>query len=655
MFCKKCGEKINDEMGFCPKCGTVLEGSLKNGKKKKISGIILIIIMVIILAGVVIKLFGNTNNSNYAFYIKDGELHVSNSATKASQKLTKDLLTIDETDSDYEYYKTYVESNCGYLMYHAQDIIIYPDRFAECGEKGLGYSLCYAKWNGKKDVPITNKIATSVIGQYLVNSDGSKVYFKDTNDTLYVSDLTESVKIADNVEEFFLHKKSDNLEYTIKIEETYDLYMYDEKGKSKKVLDKFDYMKYQGEELNCYLKEDTLYSFNGIELKNIVSIDENTDIYVEDVDKNGNIYYSITNKEMRVTLIDTIEDDCVEVDANITQPDSQDEKYWKSWRTYGFGGTFVTEYTDEFLELQRIYKDKVKRDELREELKDEELVMRTLCYFDGEKSVKITENLNEFQLLDEKVFVYSQYEMDGKKKVLFSEMYEAIKEEEDNLWKAREYIEKNLSKRKYVVIDQKVNELITEASIYEIVLNPKGTAIYYVDNYDENYFVDLYEAKIKGSNLQEAKLVNNDIRKYLFSDDGEVLYYRDTVVHSENSIYGDLYIGEDKIDSDVYWLWDSYTENAGVYTLDETVFYLQYDSSYDSFALKQYSGKEPNIICENVKFSKGVLPLSRDNIYYIEWDKEAQSGELILLDGKDSVEIDSGVTAVFEPKNQNLE
>lgn len=603
----------------------------------------------------------NVQDIECVFYIKNNQLYVSNQEGNQTQKLTKELYLqslIDRWDGNTSILEEYCIKYTNYFSENNR--VIYPDRIEEidfANDEHL-YSLYYGDWVGTDDrIFEVNKIATVVKGDYIATQNGEKVFFVDDEDCLYVNDLSESIKIAENVKWFFWNEESGVLEYVVRSNDVWDLYTYNEEGETEEILKDFERVAYFGDEIRCYQKGYEIYSLvDGIELERIVSNPDGEFFSIQSADSEGNVYYLLSDKKIKIS--DLILDDCAEKDASIVEPDAKDRKYWKSWTTWDSWLTeepitYVTEYTDEYYSLLKAYQEKVRRDELREEIEGVDITgIYSLYYYNGTENLKIMENVSvRTEFFNEDILLFSTYDVDSSEKILFSEVCDNIKE--DNHYQVGDYIREQLALKMdyYIVADGHVSTVVENTYIDRVQMSQEGNVIYYIDNIDTSLCGDLYKAEVKESIVGEPKKINSNVYAYDATVPNEIVYYRDPVILYENTaiISGDLYVGTECVGSDVYGIVDNYYGVDINYTYDGTLFYLKYNEESNSVVIEQFDGNELKAISENMsRASYGMIPLGNNELYYIEWEKEKQNGTLMFLKDENSVVIDTGVRLVFD-------
>ena len=682
MFCENCGTKIEDNGLFCPNCGKrqdkinkvelERETSSKSKKKKISKKIIPILILVILSVVVVAALFIfprikgilKKETDTVICYIKDDELYANSSSDLLSQKLTKKMLLNDSDIRTNIISYWFIYPNIQFCPESYR--IYFPDRIEGDGENIYEFindsrlSLYYVDLKQVKGEGFTaERVDSKVKNGYQISRDGTRIYYKDVDDgCLYVNDLVSKTKIAENVGDYYVDQNNDfviyyttNSEYSAS-----SLYVYEQAGNSREIASDIrtvycadDYS------LICYQQENTIFAlYDGTTIKEVFTI-ENEDTYIDDVlyDEgqdvfyfSTNVYYS-SNKYPKAT--DYINDDLLEQDVAIVAPDSTDKKYWKSWTVQKRGDKIINEYAtelnEEYYEQLTLYKEKLKRDKIREEAKGGELYVsnQTLYYFDGTQSKKICSDAAGNAYVDGGILFFDRLRIEETEKVNFSEICSSV--EDVNITAVCNYVKGKMDENTVycAAINGNLVEMAKGSDISAVRIDADNNAIYYISGTEDELSGDLYKVEINGNKLSEPTPIYSMVKSYAIIN-GDVIYYRDPIlVDVENSkVECDLYINETKIDSGVIGsALGNYLDVS--YLPDGTIFY---QSNYATNTLKQFDGEEIRIIASDVM---SYVPVAKDKVYFIDdYDINTYTGELKYLDDEMVVKIATDVSSIFD-------
>lgn len=249
-YCHNCGSANAESDAFCYACGIAFDGkkASKNKEKKsaKIPGFILPVAAILILVCAAVFLFGGNSKKNALIYLKDNEIMQN---IKGENYIIGD--SAHESTENY-YWNSAIEyatklSSDGKLIFYPQDY-----------EDGM-YDLYYKNVNDTKS---EGKKIDSEVYEYVILDNNKVVYTKDeSEDKLYISDLTDKEKIASEVEFFRVSEDQKKVFWA-----SYDddkMYVCDLSLKEDKVkLDsEVSSIVYVSEDLNdiVYIKDESLY------------------------------------------------------------------------------------------------------------------------------------------------------------------------------------------------------------------------------------------------------------------------------------------------------------------------------------------------------------------------------------------------------------
>lgn len=631
--CKNCGNQLLAEVRFCAVCGTKVEQEAgkqekENGLKKGLliggmAAAAVVVIFLLLLAGT------KQRTLAYALYLKDNEVHYAALAKLEPQEITAHLYEGEVG----EWHGLYL----GLMITMSADgkTIFYPDKI-KTGQ--IGSDLYYQRIDRKNAKP--EKIDKEIL-QYAVNEKAKLItYLKGEERTLYQHNLKEKEKIDTEVSDFFVNNKGDRIIYQTIQGKVY----WKAKGKEKERIDSDVTQVIRiSEEFDTiyYKKKDTLYKkqIDGDRQK----IDSGINMVLQSYDT-GEFYY-IKGEEEELSYTDYIEDDMKEADEQLGWPD---EPYYPYWWDYENEEEYMAarekydmEY-EAYEEACDAYYDKVKRDNLREQIAHESIKRGkyTLYYYDGEDAVKLTETLaydGSGYLQDSKVawqkpvVVYESYQQENFEPIKLSEI--------DSIYDLDRLLEEGLKTTgQYIAQGGEVADI--ELNDTEITaLDETGELIYLVKpGEDQADCGELYQMKIEDGALQEPELYDSDVSLsygLYFAAKDQFLYFKKM---EENG--GELYINQNKIDQAVEGNRIAYDES-----MERLVYYIEWDSSLEQGTLMSYEEGEAVKVADKVHDFKSA---SDGSILYLqEYDTEQKEGELYLYrDGK-SAKVDDDVTGII--------
>ena len=665
---------------------------VKAKKKLPLLPIILGAVGVVVVAAIVILLltgtisFGKKKGPSYALYVKDGEMFY-NSLKKNSKswQVTDKLFDSDEFENEdiANYggrlaYSSYLSDNGKYIFY--------IDKLDENGA-----TLYYREVGNDKAEPV--KIDSDIEAGFYINEAANLVtYMKDSDDsnTLYQYNVKKDSKekIASDVYDCRVSEDGK----TILFENDEGNIYLKVAGKDKeKLASEIDSMEYVSKDMKTfyYTKEDSLYKqVIGKDKEKIASdINEVLKIY-----ESGEIYYT-AGESKEVPLMDYVTDDLKNSDAAMVEPVSPSypnypsrpsSPYWWQYDTdeeynaaYAQYETDLAAYNAECDRLDKEYQQaqeayyaaqdayyaKLSRDNMRESLNEMKVTESnySLYYFDGKKETLVSDAI--YYYASEYSSPYATYNTAKDAAVIW---FESVEEGEKKTIKMSEitdtyYVQSmvreamNGSVGYQVAVKATASVLEEEENISNIRISPDGSAIFYIDNVEEekDYGV-LYRVAINKDKLGKAEVYDDDVYNGSISimKDGKIVYFKEvTYVEGEGDYYGfskgEMYIDKAKVDSDVKLGSYTYDEDAGL------VYYTDYDNEKDSGTLKIYkNGKNAKAtkIADDVYYDYGsgftILPDGRI-LYLTEYSLKNYKGELNEWNNGKTRKIDDDVVTLI--------
>ena len=211
----------------------------------------------------------------------------------------------------------------------------------------------------------------------------------------------------------------------------------------------------------------------------------------------------------------------------------------------------------------------------------------------------------------------------------------------------------NSDVEKRIAVKADATILDAEKAITNIRLDPAGTAVYYIDEVeDEKDFGVLYRMSISNGSLGKAEVYDDDVYNGYISilKNGKVVYYKEATYvepeDQENNYYGfhkgDLYVDKTCVDSDVYMGSTTYDETAGL------IYRTDYNMEKSHGTLKVYKfGKNAKAtkVADEV-YSYTILPDGRI-LYLTDYSLKNYKGELNEWSSGKSRKLDDDVSAVI--------
>ena len=631
MFCKNCGNEIEENGKFCSVCGTAVEtvpqmeqaatleemepvvdnSILANGRKKEVAisqktnpfTVVIIFAVIAIFAGAIflgIKLIGPMfdKRMDQMVYVQDEELYYLKDMSKPEKAIEIDKLR----DIDWLYSSEFSQDG-KYLFY-----------YSECDDDNY-YTLSrvnLTKLKANKDNDKYIEEIASDVQSYTI-SENDTIYYLDDKDSLVQYKNGKETVLEKDVQYFLLSEDKKTIFYYIYDDEKYEFASVNtSNGKITKIDD--DILEFSSFSENGYFvyiksnKEDTvdIYVSDGLKQTNCVA--ENVYSVLTFDDSTGMVYYQ-TMEETEKPLYDFVDDTASESDAKIAEPD------------YKEGLVEVSE-EEAF--------DACMSDWMREE------------YLTGKKKdlKKYYENLDyneDFQMYyDYDIDTYENYYYDDSAQQWYFYDYDKYEEAYDKFAAIsdRVYLRENLKEEEYTIrnysvygvsINQKAKEICTgvqSASVdikNNLVLYSKAAEDFAkIDIMDIDYTDDVIEyldenldtsgdTYYRIGNGQEQKL---DVEGYVYcvcaSEDGKVVLgqYDDELTLYYTEVKNGKMSTSEKIAKDVVGESGQWIDGAFYYIND-------YDADDEYGTLYKYENGKSTKIATKMSLSTFVTSDSR--------------------------------------------
>ena len=674
MICPNCNTLLAEDAKFCHSCGTKLSDNIKNRRiamHKKMKPVyqprkelraggrkkwqILLPVAGLILTAVILTVFlipYRQKTKDGFIYLKDGEFYYATVQSGNPIELTGDIHEGNQEDQ-------YFEFRMNFLVKFNQDgnRVFYP---GEISKLNGDIDLYFLELKEKSAKP--KRIAKN-IWNYEINDAGTRVYYINSENELYESNLSDEDRIATGVSYFVSGDDGNRL---IWFDRDNNIYYKNEDGDGEK-LDTITEFVYCTPDLKkiYYLKGDAVYlSVDGKKGEKILSgVTEVLKVY-----ETGEIYYCHQNMEDK-RLSDLVEDDMMESDRNVIVPNrpeypsyhdclpnmpvpEEPDWYdytdrngitdWSSYQAdYDIYTTKIKNYNTEWDRLYQsaveqydrdydaydaaevIYGKKKERDSLREALEQETFVIShgTLYYYDTDVSVIVSDSYkNVFSTAEEQpAIVYCSQNDSSIEKKRLSELTDI--KEVNALVNGMD----RSSMKFYAAIGavpSEIKQVQGEYFRFDTGLN----YLYYMDHYDPvEDSRELYQVPITDSRLGTPRLYDKSVSFYqILKGKASVLYFKNA-----EDTYGDLYLDRNRIDTDVQFrlLIPSEAGNGFYYIKD-------YNGNTSSGTLMYYNGRETKEISEDIY---DYYVLNDQNVLYLKnYDPEECAGELFLYHGKET-------------------
>ena len=635
-YCHNCGAANTETDVFCYACGKPMNDNGGTGKKtEKKSGkkIVLGIVaaIAILLVAIVIGFTTHSGKKNALIYLKDNELsyYAKKDAVEFSDDVYEDKDDIYGPSNRMTNYVT-VSKDGKYVFY--------PQNYS-----GGEFDLYCRRMN---DTKAADDRVASGISEYTVLQNNKVVYMENSGSKkMYISDLKNKEKVASDVLWYFV---SEDEKYILwKTGSDNRLYVCDLALKNDKIKIDSDIssMVYVSDDLKqiVYTKDEALYYVENFGEKEKIDSDVNSP-YVVQSNTQTEIYYLVDENES-IEGMDLVDDDYATQDANMQEPDIS--YYQKTVTKPSFWGPREEVVTDDayYAEMDK-YNEKLTRDRIREYVNEEiSLRMSTMYRYKlGEAEAEEYTTGNIFMNSSQKsVLIYFEIDLEKGKKIKLSQIMDMddYSEMEGSIRKAiasESLITYMVSNGKRVALNIDTDEydpvVYTRVHVCATDENNKECYLEIAENNDEHK-IDLFRTSY-GKMDGELELVSDEYFDIeLVSDQG--VYY---TTESDDGYVGELYLNDNKIDSDVM--------SGSVISLGNgkgVVYLTDPDDTYREGTLRMNTGSDSVKISDDVAYY-----VSNDNgdIAFLEdYNYDKYRGDLKVFRNNKATLIDSDVTAII--------
>ncbi len=597
----------------------------------------------------------------YALYLKDNELFYSD-LTKGGSFQVSDRLLADVSD-DFNA----ASSASGFSLYNALcdngNRLFYLDRLEEDSD---GASIYYRDLDDAKaeSVKIDSGIRT-----YAVNEKGTRMIYLKSSGDLYLHDMKDKEKLANEVSGFTVSK---DLKKVIYQNEENSLYLWKD-GSAEKIVSNVTAVKYISEDLSVvyYTKDEALYKWSEKSGEKDKLLNEYA--YIVTIYESGEIYY-LTSSKTESTVMDYVVDNLAESDAAMTQPESParpsyptypsrpSSPYYSQYSTteeyeaaYAQYEIDLAAYQAEYDRIKQEYNaameqyyadyeayeeaydawwDKRSRDYLRESLEGYTLSSSsyTLHYYKDGESTQVAENVSNYYSVDTAadtaVALFECNVSNAVEKLKLSEIESAY----DAYVQIRESLDAG---SEYTVAIGKNASALDEENVQNISLCSDGKVLYFLrDVNEEKQTGELCKIHISGGELGKTESCDTDVSiSYIRYSNGSLLYYKD---FNNETMQGDLYMDGENIDYDVY---------AGGYALKDgkLLYCTDYNAEKSMGTLKIYKKGDRTKIADDVydfRFAADGAVL-----YIYDYSLKSSSGTLYSYKNGKAEKLDEDVNA----------
>lgn len=623
----------------------------KKSKKKFfiIGGIAAGVAAIAVAVVLIVMNLGGGSRSDYALYLKDGEICYTDFSEKGGMELTDRLFSSGKPSSDE---MAYLGSTLSYRVAFSADgkRVFYCDR----GDTGSEFTLYFRDLSKPKIEPM--KLDSGVQWSFAINSAGSEVFYRKADGSLYRHNLVDKEKIAsDTYDDFAVADDCTKVLYAANYSYdygTYDIYLWHADGEKTKLASDVSSLISVKPDFSTiyYLREGSIYrQVEGAEDREKLA----SDVYsVICGNSDGQIYFTREDKSDH-TLAEFVIDDMAGTDAIIESPEYPtypDYPEYPSWWEYDDDETYSAAvdqwnldyeaYQTEcerldnaYYEAVEMYDAKQDREYLRESLANETVTLSnyTLCYFDGTAETELCDGYGSWWSASDEQPVVTFYREDTEDTARF---YLSEITSSGDVWNAVMYPE---SSREYMIAVGASVSTIEEGNSFTVA--DDGSCVYYFTSIEGSDSYDLWRMPITDGVLGGAEKRDSDVAVSGSGFVGDAFVYYKNMGDNDSGYYGDLYIDGVLADYDVR-MWSVALGKDGAY-----YYYTDYNSERGMGTLKRYSNGEKVKIADDVR--QYTVNEKGDVLYLYDFSQNSYVGTLYRFSGGEWAKIDDDVSAII--------
>ncbi len=645
-FCPNCGSAVEGGSVFCEACGFKLEAAQTAApaeqagppKKKNLTlaiGIGAAVVAVAAGAMIAPALRSGGAEGSSVMYLKDGGMY-GVSLDKPGKG------AVEYSDDSYRNSDEGVMSGLvsGYPLLSAdgKHRFYMEDIERDDNSYQITYTLYYKKSQKDEGVKIDSRIT-----QHELTADNKVVYVKDEN--LYVSDRNNKEKLASGIGDFCMDKAGKLAFWTTydPAEYTKDLYICDLSSKEmekKKLCAGVEGFGCSEDLTSIYLlKNEALYLIKNFQKEEKLLNDYNDEDTVG-IDWVNNTFYFFQSEESEISVMDLVEDDMASADAAMAEPDIKD--YQRREAANGWVPERVVTDRDQYNADYAKYREKLQRDDLREELRGRKVTLDLYSlyyYVNGEKQL-IADNClgsmnsnDRMNAGDAAAFVtYNKCSDAAPEKMRLSQI-ENVSDVTSEYYKAlyNTAVECVSSGGREAVLAIGEEEQLT----YNTYALDKDQLYFLTGEAEEDAYT-LYSVDLSEKSFGAVQKRDDDVDDIEGAGNGCVYYFKDIT----DRMTGDLYCNGEMAQADVSVYRSEMDPESGA-----VLCMTDFDDKRNYGTLVMLEGSEKTKIADDVSYWR---VMDEDTVLFLtEYNNDRSRGDLRYYNGKTAETIDVDVRAVF--------
>ena len=296
----------------------------------------------------------------------------------------------------------------------------------------------------------------------------------------------------------------------------------------------------------------------------------------------------------------------------------------------------------------RKYNEKLTRDNARAEISETTVYVpyndTVLCYYDGKTEIKLSDGFTEDDYVDGSYdYPCIFFNLATPKTVSAGKVVMSQVEDPDEITNAvnramQRYknglIEKGEGKE-YLAFGASLQE-VGSSNVSDFALSEDGRNLYFVATAGGSIGT-LYASSIDAKgNAQKPTVYDTFVSRRVGTFEDKPVYMKNP--SDKWADRGDLYIGKEKIDTNVSFSWSN-TRGSG-----EFRYRADYDKEKKTYTLKSYAGGKVTEIAEDI--SGYIVGTDGQMFFFTDYDAEKRIGDLYIYDHGDTEKLSDGVCAI---------
>lgn len=640
-FCPNCGAANEETAVCCSNCLNVFQttsqqptdvkkkGLQGNGKKIILGLAALAALVIVVIGGVTVA--GKFFEKSPMVYLKNNE--ITSLKGKKPYTVSDDFYKeSDDVEGPYMHDRFYVQvSENGKYLYYPKDM------------DGAQFDLCYKKLGSEK---AEEKEIDSDVRRYTLLDNDDIIYTKVKNDKLILCYYNgkESKKIDSDIRSYYVSEDQKMVAW-LSGDDEYDLYVSKIGSEvDEKIASDISTMYYVSEDFKQMIyfadEYETLCALYDMKEEEEIADDVDEAVICEK-DEKIEVYYTIKEGEYELSYMDLIEDDLLESDSKMQEPDIEDYTHVET--VQGIWGPYEEKTVDDkyYDDCDEYYR-KQDRDYMREYYQEwiaysaDTYSLHRYVPEERTSEELVKDNVTYMKNSHGDALVYSMINEEDISKIDFSKIMEEGSSALEEY--AMDYVD-HIEKRNVAM----------GGKLYEIELENEDDVLYQIARVKDQCYVAcqeddgdqvLYTLELKDGigTLSEITDEYHTGRVY-----EEHFYYVADVDYDDGE--GTLYCDMEEIADNVVWDTVEFVSESG------DILYLYDTKSDDDGKLEgtlcYYNSGKVTEIFDDVVYDGYIANDKGDVAFLVDYNMDKDEGDLYLYKNKNATKLDEDVAGIL--------